>query len=352
MLKFHWSDSDYGFFTALYYLGYAGMQIPISVALDNWGLKKTMASAIFMTGLGSLTFSLSHNSSLALFARFLLGSGSAVSFLAMAKVVNQYFIKKDLVMSVSFSIALLGLLANVPMSLLLENNYTWMSLSKNLAIMTFGMSLIALIFLPTKKALSSFKLSDFIKLLQKKEVLVLALINFLLVGALEGFADIWGLNYLLEIIGLEKSLSAQIMSFIFLGMLFGGPFLTYLSQKFGYYNILDLSGFILDLAVGLFPLITLTISQMILLSFIIGVFSCYQVLIMILGSSIAGNSTVPIGFLNSINMLGGAFFHWIVGFSLFYLHQNYSYQISYSLALLTIPFGAILGSFLVFFMKK
>jgi predicted MFS family arabinose efflux permease len=354
LLKFKWEVTDYGLFTALYYLGYSGSHIPVSIALDKYGLKKTTTISIIITSLGVLMLSLTNSSFLALFGRFIIGLGSSVAFLSVTKVADQYFVRKDLVISLAFSIGLLGYLSNVPMSILLAKNYTWESLSMALTLLTLLVALLAFFTLPNAKKEKTvpFNSKEFIKIISNKKIILLAIVNFLMVGALEGFSDIWGLNYLVEVYHFDKSISAQIMSFVFLGLLFGSPILAFLAKKLNYYQILVLSGFVLALSVGFFPLVKLSLNQMLPLAFIIGIFSCYQIPIIILGNQIVKNSSLPIGILNSINMLGGAFFHWIVGYSLNILNIYYPYDISFSMALLTIPIGSLLGSFLVFFIKK
>ena len=48
-----------------------------------------------------------------------------------------------------------------------------------------------------------------------------------MVGALEGFADVWGINYIVMAYGIDKSSAAEVISFIPIGMIFGGPDQTY-----------------------------------------------------------------------------------------------------------------------------
>ncbi|MDR2978383.1 MAG: hypothetical protein LBU56_03115 [Rickettsiales bacterium] len=54
----------------------------------------------------------------------------------------------------------------------------------------------------------------------------LAFSNFLVISSLEGFADVWGVQYLMTIYNLNKGDTAGIISFVFFGMLFGGPLLA------------------------------------------------------------------------------------------------------------------------------
>ena len=90
-----------------------------------------------------------------------------------------------------------------------------------------------------------------------------------------------------------------------------------------------------------------------------GVMCCYQVLIFTIGSQNSKPAvlSLTLAFLNCINMLGGAFFHGIIGLSMDFFSNRlvkdglYSVDV-YQKALLVIPFCSVLGSILTIAIRK
>ena len=179
-----------------------------------------------------------------------------------------------------------------------------------------------------------------------------------MVGSLEGFSDVWGVQYLMHAYSIDKSNAAELISFIFLGMLFGGPILAWCSQKLGNYFVIALSGF--GMALAFLLLLTHTNYNwwyLASLFFVIGLLCCYQVIVFSAGASLVQPAYlgVTIALLNCINMLGGSFFHTMIGYLMDLLWdgkfdaleiKQYS-LVSYQIALSIIPVCAVFGALIV-----
>lgn len=140
-----------------------------------------------------------------------------------------------------------------------------------------------------------------------------------------------------------------------MGMLVGGPLLAWVSNKIGNYNVLVLCG--LGMAI-LFAMLLMDLISLTLLPycfFIIGTLCCYQVIVFALGSELVSNRNIGvcIAFLNSINMLGGSFFHTLIGLIMDICENGkfidtlgtINYQLdSYKYALSIIPICSTVGA--------
>jgi MFS family permease len=196
------------------------------------------------------------------------------------------------------------------------------------------------------------KIKDIINIIKSPKLIALAIANLLMVGSLEGLSDVWGVNYLVAGYGMEKSSAAQIISFIAIGMIFGGPILAFFSQYIGEYIMIFIAGLVMALCIILLLYSPMPLNDFMLSSicFVIGIMCCYQLLVFSIGSKISSKQTLSltIAFLNCINMLGGAFFHTLIGIGMDSFSQNtalsgiYSVD-SYQIALLIIPICAIVG---------
>jgi MFS family permease len=372
MEQFSIDAGQFGLFAAAYYYGYAGFQIPIAIFLDRLGTRPIIAACALLCGLATLLFTVTDNWYMACLSRFLVGAGSAAGFLGVSQVVSEWFPKEHYtkIIGWSFTIGLLGAIyGGKPINLFIEH-YDWESVSSMLALVAIIIGFLTLLFLRSPKEKharstkdSPFKLQACKKLLSSPTIWLLAIANLLMVGALEGFADVWGIPYFMMAHSIPKSEAAQLVSFVYFGMLFGGPILAFLSQKYGNYIMISVCG--LGMA---FAFVCLLLSSeyhftgIAITLFIVGVLCCYQVLVFSTGSMLVSphDLGVTIAFLNCINMLGGSFFHTFVGqiMDLFWQEESlYNglkvYDLStYKNALMLIPISAIVGVLLIVILQQ
>ena len=367
MHRFEIDATSYGLLASVYYYGYAGMQIPIAIALDRFGPRIILGLCACLCGCSMLIFSYTENFYIALIARFLVGVGSAGGFLTIAKVVSECFKSESYskMIGISFSIGLLGAVyGGKPLNILL-NSYGSEIVSTFLSFISILIGLLSLLFLKVRvkhdNEVEAFKIQNILEIFKSPTIILLAVINLLMVGVLEGFADVWGVNYIVTAFDIDKSSAAEVTSFIFIGMLFGGPLLAFLSTKIGYYFSIVLAGITMAACI-LYMLFYEGDFNLILFSsmcFCMGVMCCYQVLIFTIGSQNSKPAvlSLTLAFLNCINMLGGAFFHSIIGLSMDFFSNRlvkdglYSVDV-YQKALLVIPFCSVLGSVLTIAIRK
>ena len=366
MQQFAIDASGFGFLTGLYYYGYSPMQIPVAMMLDRFGARYIVFGSAVLCGIAASTFTYTDNWTLACLSRFLVGAGSAVGFLGTSKVISEWFPKDQYARMIgfSFTVGLMGALyGGKPVSLLVEN-YSWQKVAFVLACLSIVLGVGAYLFLRSPKMFKTqndpdhFKVCHFKELLSSPVIWLLALSNFLMVGSLEGFSDVWGVPYLMTAYSLSKSDAAELVSFVFVGMLFGGPLLAALSKKLGNYTVISLCGF--GMAIAFMLLFSTTHYNWYWfagLLFCVGILCCYQVIVFVAGSDLVSPQVlcVTVAFLNCVNMLGGSFFHTSIGLMMdaFWTGfvgpdgvREYTLE-SYRTALMIIPACAILGGCLV-----
>ncbi|CEG58971.1 Major facilitator family transporter [Legionella fallonii LLAP-10] len=370
MEQYSISSSQFGVIAAFYYYGYSGMQIPVAMLLDRFGAKYIVFAFALLCGLATLLFTYSNNWYLACFSRFLVGAGSAVGFLGVSKVVSEWFFAKQYtrMIGLSFTVGLIGaIFGGKPISLLIEA-FDWQHIAIALALISILIGYGAYCFLRpnqnkenNESSNESFKIKHFKALLSSPAIWLLALANLLMVGSLEGFSDVWGIPYLMEAYSINKSSAAQLISFVFFGMLGGGPLLAFCSKKLGNYTVIALCGF--GMAVAFLALLSCKNYHwwyLASLFFSIGVMCCYQVIVFAAGANLvkAHYLGVTVAFLNCINMLGGSFFHTLIGklMDMFWTGslgvggiKQYS-LVAYQSALMLIPASACLGALIVCFL--
>ena len=357
-----------GLLSSVYYYGYAGMQIPTAILLDKYGPRYIISLFALLAGGAMFVFTYTENFYVACFCRFLIGAASAVGFLGVAKTISDWFSKEQFAKMIgySFSLGLLGAIyGGKPVSLLIEKYQFYpVSIAFSIASVTIGLAAYLLIRSPKKSRGNredDFAFSDMKCILKMPSIWILAISNLLMVGALEGFADVWGVPYLMVVQGYNKPAAAELVSFIFIGLIVGGPLLAKLSTFLGNYATIFLAGLCLCLSffLLLFGMLNSWIA-LVFLFFIIGIMCCYQVIVFAAGAQLVGASllSITIAFLNCINMLGGSFFHSFIGCTMDIIkngsgktHDLLSYSKGiYNSALMIIPISALIGSGLVLFL--
>jgi len=369
MHKFHIDATEFGLFSSMYYYGYAGMQIPVAYLLDRFGPRLIISLCCFVCSSSIFLFYWTDNWYLVLLSRFLIGAASAAGFLGASKVISLWFpfATYARMVGLTFSLGLLGAIyGGKPVSHLISL-YGW----ENVLLLVGGAGLLLTGFLVG--GIKGYKLSSLQgspslftglkSLLTMPSLLLIAFCNFLMVGALEGFADVWGVPYLVTVYDFAKEDAAFITSCVFTGMLFGGPILAYLSEKFkASYAI---TGFCGLLMAGIFSSMLLfpgdlAYATLCVLMFGVGILCCYQVLVFAIGASSVPPDmrNITIAFLNCINMLGGSFFHTSIGrlMDLFWTgglsEGQRVYEVhAYTYALGIIPLTAFMGGFIFLCLK-
>ena len=159
-------------------------------------------------------------------------------------------------------------------------------------------------------------LSDLREVLGNSRVILSCIFAGLMVGPLEGFADVWATAFLKQVYGFDGTLAASLPSMIFIGMCVGAPILSLIAEKVrSYQGTIIGAGLIMVLSFSLILSWHLS-SSMISLNFIlIGICCAYQILAIYKISTyvpehIAGLTTA---IANMIIMIFGYAFHSTMG---------------------------------------
>lgn len=319
--KYHIHAYQFGAFSGAYYLGYALTHIPIGLLLDRAGPKKVISFSILVSIFGLLPLIMSDCWNCAVLGRFLVGAGSSGAILGVFNVIRIYFPEGwfSRLLGVSVTFGLLGAIyGGRPVHELIVMT-SWQHVLEYFIIA--GAILASLVFvLVPKMSNHSLNHSSMKKELKEvftnKKVLLTALFGALMVGTLEGFADVWAVSFFEVVYGIERASAAFLPSLIFLGMCVGALGLPVIAEKFKIYHQLILASAVV--MGGLFLLIICSKFDIRILQvsmFCLGIFSAYQILVIYLNILNAppeyGNLVTAI--TNMIIMSFGYVFHSVIG---------------------------------------
>ena len=250
MRDFDISGALMGNLSATYFYAYAAMQIPSGLLVDTIGPRRLSAIACLISGIGVLIFSWGPTIWFAYTGRFLIGASVAVAFVTCMKLAGHWFPTNKF--ATVTGVALLmgnvgGVLAGVPLSEAISIMGWRMAMGAS-GVITVIMALVIWLVvrddpndygfkshahasvqehgnLPAGAALKS--------VIARKDTWLLFFAGGFSSAPVLVFAGLWGVPYLTQIYGLERSVAASITSTMLVAWAVGGPVLGALSDRMG-----------------------------------------------------------------------------------------------------------------------
>lgn len=319
MQQFNINAATFGQFSGVYYIGYSLMHLPIGMMLDRYGPRKIMSLCILLNVVGLVPLIFASHWIYPVAGRFLIGLGSSAAILGVFKIIRMLFNEKNFSRMLSFSVTI-GLLGAIygggPVSYLRE------VLGYQAVVQVFAgggilLALITYFIIPeTKNSPEETVLADIREVLSNRKVLFTCIFAGLMVGPLEGFADVWGTVFLKQVYGFEGALAASLPSLIFIGMCFGAPVLSYIADKVGS-DLTTITFAAILMALCFFGLLALQLHSTVLsVGFVmVGVCCAYQILAIYKASTYVSERVVGLttAVANMVIMIFGYVFHAMIG---------------------------------------
>lgn len=357
--KFHIDANIFGQYSGLYYIGYAGMLIPLGILLDKYGPKKILSFCMLLATLGITPLLFAHHWIYPSLGRILIGMGSAGAILGVFKIIRMSFAEEKFTLMLGFSVTI-GLVGAIyggqPVNYLMHTFGSDIVLT---LIILIGIFLAIITYLITPSHVSTQSNYSWIASVKTvfthPQVIIICLLAGCMVGPLEGFADVWGKEFLKTVYNLSENAATSLPSLIFLGMCFGSPLLSwFVSKTKSYFTILIVSAFVMGIAFILLLTGQLPTQSLPIIFMIVGIFCAYQILAIYLASTfmseqLAGLTTAC---ANMIIMSFGYIFHSFIG-KIMTLQWDGQMQngipvynaADYTQALMVIPVGLIMAGF-------
>jgi len=319
MQQFHINAAAFGQFSGFYYIGYSLMHLPIGLMLDRFGPRKIMTGCILLTVVGLMPLLFAEHWAYPIIGRCLIGMGSSAAILGVFKIIRMTFTEQRFprMLSISVTIGLIGAIyGGAPVSYMCQL-LGYQSVVKIFALAGVALAAITYWMVPTITATAQGSvISDIKEVLSNRRVIASCLSAGLMVGPLEGFADVWGSAFLRQVYGFDGTLSASIPSMIFIGMCFGAPVLSMIADRVKSYLVTIIgSGIIMAASFALLLMWHMTSTVMSLSFVLVGVCCAYQILAIYKASTYVRPQVVGLttAVANMIIMIFGYAFHAIMG---------------------------------------
>lgn len=317
--QFHIDAALFGQFSGVYYIGYAFMHLPIGIMLDHYGPRKVMTGCILLTVLGLLPILFSENWFYPVLGRALIGIGSSAAILGTFKIIRMAFEEKHFtrMLSLSVTIGLIGAIyGGGPVSYMCS---IWgykvvVQIFAGVGIALSGLTFLIVPHMKTER--HTTVRSDIKVVFTNSKVILLCCFAGLMVGPLEGFADVWGSEFLKQVYDFNTNIASYLPSMIFIGMCFGAPVLSLIAEKSGNYMGSIIGAGIMMLVTFLALVLGFLTLQTITISFLgVGICCAYQILAIYKASTYVPDHVVGLttAVANMIIMSFGYGFHTVIG---------------------------------------
>ncbi len=248
MADFQIGAAVLGNLSAAYFYAYAAMQIPSGILADAIGPRRLSAYAALIASLGIFAFALSPYLWLAYLGRFMIGASVAVAFVACMKLAGHWFPTNRF--ATITGVALLlgnlgGILAGIPLSEAIEL-FGWRSSMVVSGVITLAGAVLIWVVVrddPSERGYTSFAYAAQVdekrisareslkRVVKKRDTWLLFFAGGLSAAPLLVFAGLWGVPYLTQIYGMERSQAAGLTSTMLLAWAIGGPSLGAISDR-------------------------------------------------------------------------------------------------------------------------
>jgi predicted MFS family arabinose efflux permease len=322
MTKFNISTAAFGQFSGIYYIGYSLIHIPVGIA-SHWAFPVA--------------------------GRLLVGIGSSAAILGLFKIIRMTFSAEKFprMLSLSVTIGIIGAIYGGGPVSYMHQHLGYAAVLKIFAAIGIALAALTYWIVPESKPEKQESVFANIKeVLTNQKVILTCLFAGMMVGPLEGFADVWGSIFFKQVYGFEGTLAASFPSMIFIGMCFGAPALSLIADKVGSYLATIVgAGITMSICFTLLltkqqPISFLSISFM-----LIGVCCAYQILAIYKASTYVRSEVAGIttALANMIIMLFGYAFHTAIGTTISTFGGSTSpLALQYGIAV--IPVGLALGT--------
>lgn len=328
MQDFAITASSVGTVLSVASFSYVFMQIPAGATTDYFGARWILPFACALCSIGCALFAFAESMPLLLVARVLIGIGAAYAFICTTKIIALYFKETQLPAMVSWTILIGssgGLVGAGPLATLMQD-VGWRPALFYVAL--FGLILgVVSLFLGKRSQKHSrtqgegqekSRLLEGLKFgIKTPQVLIVCAWGFCIYMPLCVFADTWGVPYLMAAVQCSKTVAAQNVSLIYLGLIVGCPVYGWLGTRFSRYDVIfSVSSFALIILFYLvFWQVALISSVLEMVMVLIGFFISVQLLMFPAAvRHVPGRYTAStVGLVNTATMISGAIFQKAIG---------------------------------------
>lgn len=363
-----------GAMSAFYYYAYTPMQLPAGLLYDRFGPRRLIAAAILLCSAGALFFSMTKGVALASLGRFLMGIGSAFSYIGALLLVSRWFPPRSfaaLAGVIGFMSSMGAIAGEAPLAAAIAH-WGWRPTIASIAF--FGVFLALLVYWIVRDhppghdqnqqiLTQPGELKRLHAVCTNRQTWLMALYSFTVWAPMVAFA-LWGVPFLEKAYGLSTHTASLACSMMWLGMGVGGPFVGWWSDYIGKRCVplttCSLIGFVSVIIITYLPNLNLTLLFILMFTFGVASSDINVAFAVVKENNSYDRVGTAIGFNNMATVAGGALFQPLVGI-LLTLHSGETVKVAgvpvyalsdYRFAMAVVPICYLLSAIISMFLVR
>ncbi len=245
MREFAVSATVLGNLSAIYLYAYAGLQIPIGLALDRWGPRRMLSAAALLAAVGSALFAVSESIGSAYIGRLLVGVGCAVGFVGALKLATHWFPSNRFafVSGLTMLVAMMGAIAGQAPLAALVGAVGW-RVSMHFAAVCAALLAVATWLIvrdrppdddtrQTHHAIGMSLSNNLIHVLGGRQNWIIAIYGGAMTAPFLAYAGLWGVTHQMQLYELDRVAAAGSNSLMLIGWAVGAPVGGWVSDRLG-----------------------------------------------------------------------------------------------------------------------
>lgn len=371
MNDFHIQADKMTYLSSVYYLSNVLFLFVAGMILDRFPIKNTIMLAMFLCVLSTFVLANSHSFYTALLCRFITGIGSAFCFLGPVRLASHWFPPRRmaLVTGMIVTVAMTGgMVAQYPMTKLVSL-VGWRQAVFDIGCLGVFMLILMFWGLQERPVAVVKQEGSAIKILTAAkraylniQYLRAAFYTSLMNMAIAVFGAMMGTLYLEQRLGVNSELASVINGMLFLGAIIGSPLLGWISDKIGM-RLLPMKFCVVASMLILLTVlyVPVTVNQMALLFFLLGLFTSAQVIsyALVAESSLPTMTATAVSVISIVTQGGYLVFQNVFGYLLTHYGDMHLIQgtpvyslAAYQYAALILPIGLLIAFLLLFGLKE
>ncbi len=311
---------------SLYLYAYALVQIPLGFCIDRFGMRRMTLISLMFCAVGMYVSAKASEFWHLQAARAMVGAGSGIAFIGALKIASDYFEtkKRGILMGLTLSLGTVGALSGGRPLVVLIDNSGWRDSLLLLSFMMIPLILLAVFTLPSRqkgKHSKSGILSDVSvtlkAILGNRYLLIYMILAVGLYTPLSSLADLWGTEFIKQKYKFSTIDAATANTMMYLGMAIGSLVLGWIFKSGNQLKRgIQISGLFLFFVMSFIVLGPPISFALTMLMFCLMGFFCGAEMLCFSATSehtTAETSGLTLGFVNTVNMLGGAVLQQLIG---------------------------------------
>lgn len=234
---------------ASYHYIYAPMQLVVGILFDRFGGKRLLVPATLIVAIGCIIPTLSTHTLWTLtLGRLLMGFGSAFGFVGVLYVATVWYPPQRIAFlsGLTTALGMLGAIMGATLLSRVVDTIGWESSLELSALIGLLLAIVLMLTIPKAPAWEQRRrelykkeekknnfLIGLITVLKNRQTWIIGLVGGALYLPLSLFADLWGIQYIMNVSNVSKTEAATAISMLYLGWLIGSPIAGWFSDFCG-----------------------------------------------------------------------------------------------------------------------